>query len=189
MYEQHWQSKKLTKKNWAKNDPSPPYRATVGSSLLKVLPPPPQCLEASTFSPFSKCFGNRFFCIFCKPYTYSHPFLTTLVSFKKIWPIYGYSHFWKPKNEQNWPQIWNYRKRRISGSQVPNMIGFYWTHPKLKILDQKCQLVLKKTWFLSHFVMKKYQILSFFLGYMPETLRNYSSVTFHAINIQNRHQV
>jgi len=64
-----------------------------------------QCLEASTFSPFSKCFGNRFFCIFCKPYTYSHPFLTTLVSFKKIWPIYGYSHFWKPKNEQNWPQI------------------------------------------------------------------------------------
>ena len=102
-----------------------------------------QCLEASTFSPFSKCFGNRFFCIFCKPYTYSHPFLTTLVSFKKIWPIYGYSHFWKPKNEQNWPQIWNYRKRRISGSQVPNMIGFYWTHPKLKILDQKCQLVLK----------------------------------------------
>ena len=116
-----------------------------------------------------------------------------------FWPLWFLSRkygrfmaiviFWKPKNEQNWPQIWNNRKRRISGSQVPNMIGFYWTHPKLKILDQKCQLVLKKTWFLSHFVMKKYQILSFFLGYMPETLRNYSSVTFHAINIQNRHQV
>ena len=141
------------------------------------------------FRHFQSVLETVFFCIFCKPYTYSHPFLTTLVSFKKIWPIYGYSHFWKPKNEQNWPQIWNYRKRRISGSQVPNMIGFYWTHPKLKILDQKCQLVLKKTWFLSHFVMIKYQILCFFLGHMPETLRNYSSETFHAINIQNRNQV
>ena len=52
-----------------------------------------QCLRASTFSSFSKCFGNRFFCIFCKPHTYSHPFLPTLVSYKKIWPIYGFFHF------------------------------------------------------------------------------------------------
>ena len=55
--------------------------------------PPPQCLGASTFSSFSKCFGNRFFCIFCKPHTYSHPFLPTLVSYKIIWPIYGFVHF------------------------------------------------------------------------------------------------
>ena len=48
---------------------------------------------ASTFSAFSKCFGNVFFCIFCKPHTYSHPFLPTLVSYKKIWPIYGFVHF------------------------------------------------------------------------------------------------
>ena len=52
-----------------------------------------QCLGASTFSSFSKCFGNRFFCIFCKPHTYSHPFLPTLVSYKIIWPIYGFVHF------------------------------------------------------------------------------------------------
>ena len=52
-----------------------------------------QCLEASTFSSFLKCFGNRFFCIFCKPHTYSHPFLPTLASYKKIWPIYGFVHF------------------------------------------------------------------------------------------------
>ena len=52
-----------------------------------------QCLRASTFSSFSKCFGNRFFCIFCKPHTYSHPFLPTLVSYKEIWPIYGFVHF------------------------------------------------------------------------------------------------
>ena len=49
--------------------------------------------SASEFSSFSKCFGNRFFCIFCKPHTYSHPFLPTLVSYKKIWPIYGFVHF------------------------------------------------------------------------------------------------
>ena len=52
-----------------------------------------QCLGASTFSSFSKCFGNRFFCIFCKTHTYSHPFLPTLVSYKIIWPIYGFVHF------------------------------------------------------------------------------------------------
>ena len=56
-----------------------------------------QCLGASTFSSFSKCFRNRFFCIFCKPHTYSHPFLTSLVSYKKIWPIYGYGHFLEAK--------------------------------------------------------------------------------------------
>ena len=39
----------------------------------------------------------KVFCVFCKPYTYSYPFLTTLVSFKKIWPIYGYSHFLEAK--------------------------------------------------------------------------------------------
>ena len=55
--------------------------------------PAPQCLGASTFSSFSKCFGNCFFCIFCKPHTYSHPFLPTLVSYKIIWPIYGFVHF------------------------------------------------------------------------------------------------
>ena len=60
-----------------------------------------QCLGASTFSSFSKCFGNRFFCIFCKPYTYSHPFLPTLVSYKKIWPIYGFARFSVTKKEQN----------------------------------------------------------------------------------------
>ena len=136
-----------------------------------------------------KVFRKPFFFVFCKPHTYSHPFLTTLVSFKKIWPIMAMVIFCKPKNEQNWRQIWNNRKRKISGSQVPNMIGFYWTHPKLRILVQKCQMGLEKTWFLSHFVLKKYQILSFFLGYIPETLRNYSTVTFHATNIQNRHQV
>ena len=37
MYEQHWQSKKLTKKIWAKNDPSPPYRATVFFDLEQIL--------------------------------------------------------------------------------------------------------------------------------------------------------
>ena len=60
---------------------------------LKQAPEGAQCLRASTFSSFSKCFGNRFFCIFCKPHTYSHPFLPTLVSYKKIWPIYGFVHF------------------------------------------------------------------------------------------------
>ena len=29
----------------------------------------------------------------CKPHTYSHPFLPTLVSYKIIWPIYGFVHF------------------------------------------------------------------------------------------------
>ena len=40
-----------------------------------------------------KVFRKPFFCIFCKPHTYSHPFLPTLVSYKKIWPIYGFVHF------------------------------------------------------------------------------------------------
>ena len=64
-------------------------------SCVVLLAPPSgaQCLEASTFSSSLKCFGNRFFCIFCKPHTYSHPFLPTLASYKKIWPIYGFVHF------------------------------------------------------------------------------------------------
>ena len=52
-----------------------------------------QCLGGSTILSFSKCFRNRFFCIFCKPHTYSQPFLANLDSFGKIWSIYGYSHF------------------------------------------------------------------------------------------------
>ena len=62
-------------------------------NFLKMMGGGAQCLEASTFSSFLKCFGNRFFCIFCKPHTYSHPFLPTLASYKKIWPIYGFVHF------------------------------------------------------------------------------------------------
>ena len=58
-------------------------------------PPPPPTVPRSEhifaiFKVFRKPF---FFCIFCKPHTYSHPFLPTLVSYKKIWPIYGFVHF------------------------------------------------------------------------------------------------
>ena len=45
------------------------------------------------FRHFQSVSETVFFCIFCKPHTYSHPFLPTLVSYKIIWPIYGFVHF------------------------------------------------------------------------------------------------
>ena len=53
--------------------------------------------EQAHFRHFQSVSETVFFGIFCKPHTYSHPFLTTLVSFKKIWPIYGYGHFLEAK--------------------------------------------------------------------------------------------
>ena len=49
--------------------------------------------EEAHFRHFQSVSETVFFCIFCKPHTYSHPFLPTLVSYKKIWPIYGFVHF------------------------------------------------------------------------------------------------
>ena len=131
-----------------------------------------QCLEASTFSSFLKCFGNRFFCIFCKPHTYSHPFLPTLASYKKIWPIYGFVHFSVTK------------KRAKLGSNLKHLINenfrfqssiydfFLLNTSHSEDMRQKIQTSIGKSKFLSIFVLKKYQILCHFSEYRLDTVRH-----------------
>ena len=65
-------------------------------SPVSHLSPAPQCLRASTFSSFSKCFGNRFFGIFCKPYTYSYPFWPLWFLSRKYGRLMAIVIFWKP---------------------------------------------------------------------------------------------